>query len=351
MTIHFFTKGDINDATARFRGYFMADELKKLGVDAITHEPLIARSAYAFSISRYKEFVGNFKILFNLKNDDILYLVRTIYQLDFFILVVFFRVFFRKKFIFDFDDPKFFDFPIKMKILTKLSSTVIVGSHYLADWAKIYNNNVYIIPTSVPFDIYSEYTKQGFDKKEFINIGWIGIAPNHLENLKIIIPVFEKLLKNHFKFQFTLIGAISNKSVYDLFRPLIVAGLKIDFVDQLNWHLAYAAPSSIKNFDIGIMPLVDNDWNKGKCSFKAIEYMACAVPVVISDVGENKYLINHMQNGFLASSDDVWYNILQDLISKEDLRKKIGFAGQKTISENYTLAINAKKILDIIKKI
>ena len=349
MSIHFFTKGNINDATARFRGYFTADELKKIGVEIVMHQPLIARSVYALSFARCKEFANNFKILFNLKNSDVLYLVRTIYQLDFFILVVFFRIFFRRKFIFDFDDPKFFDFPIKMKVLTKLASAVVVGSHYLSDWAKIYNNNVYIIPTSIPFDIYSKYTNQHLGIKKIINIGWIGIAPNHLDNFKIIIPVFEKLLKNNFKFQFTLIGSMANKSVYDLFQPLSAAGLKINFIDQLNWCLAESAPSNIQNFDIGIMPLVDNDWNKGKCSFKAIEYMACAVPVVISDVGENKYLINDTKNGFLASNSDVWYNILQDLILKEDLRKEIGFAGQKTILANYTLAINAKKILDIIQ--
>lgn len=351
MTIHFFTKGNINDATARFRGYLMADELNKQGVQSIVHAPLISRPSYNFSMERLKEFGNNFKILFNLKSNDILYLVRTIYQIDFFLLVIFFKIFFRKKFIFDFDDPKFFQFPIKMKLMTKLADAVIVGSHFLADWAKKYNSSVYIIPTSVPFDVYSSYSNQHKDTDNLVNIGWIGIGPNHLENLQIILPVFSRLLKEGLSFKFTLIGSLGNKAVYDLFDNLRSDGLEVNFIDNLKWSEVNQSPSNIQKFDIGIMPLADNEWNRGKCAFKAIEYMACGVPAVISDVGENNYLVKNGANGFLAQDIDMWYNVLKDLILDVNLRKQIGLSGQKVIEQKYSLAVNAHNILNIIKEI
>lgn len=351
MAIHFFTKGNINDATARFRGYFMADELNKLGEKAIVHAPLISRPSYVFPVSRFREFSKNFKILAALKNDDVLYLVRTIYQIDFLLLVVFFKIFFRKRFIFDFDDPKFFEFPVKMKIMTKLADAVVVGSHFLADWAKKYNDHVYIVPTSVPFDVYSSFGNQHEDSEGEINIGWLGIGPNHLKNLELILPVFSRLLKDGMYFRFTLIGSLGDKAVYELFEDLQSDGLQTEFVDNLKWAQAEEVPKNICKFDIGVMPLVDNEWNKGKCSFKAIEYMACGVPTVASDVGENKYLIINGKNGFLVNDTDMWYNALKDLILDANLRKEIGLAGQKVIEQKYSLSVNVKEVISIINKI
>lgn len=349
MNIHFYYKGTINDATARFRGILMAKYIAGLGQDVFIHKPLQSRPSYEFSKERFKELIKNFKILFSLGKADVLYLVRTIYQIDFLLLVIFFKLVLRKKFVFDFDDPKYMEFPLKMKIMTKLANFVIVGSHSLKSWADKYNSHVYILPTSIPFDIYSKYTKVVSKNDNGLVIGWLGNAPNHINNLKIIIPVFEKLLKEGFKFNFTLIGSLTNIKVYKLFDDLKDKGLSIKFIDNLEWSDLEVVPKNIQNFDIGIMPLVGNEWNKGKCSFKAIEYMAGGIATVASDIGENKYLISPGQNGFLASTSEEWYNNLKDLLIDFELRKKIGLNAQETIKIKYSLEQNSKELLKIFK--
>ena len=91
--------------------------------------------------------------------------------------------------------------------------------------------------------------------------------------------------------------------------------------------------------------------NKKIVPIKIYEYMACGITTVASRVGENEFLINDGQNGYLASNLDEWYNNLVKLIQDSDLRKKIGLQGQLTIKNNYSLEVTAKKIIDLIRRI
>jgi len=83
--------------------------------------------------------------------------------------------------------------------------------------------------------------------------------------------------------------------------------------------------------------LPDDDWSRGKCGFKGLQYMALEIPTIMSPVGVNKEIIKHGENGFLANSDEEWINIISDLIKNPELRIKIGKAGRKTIIENYSV--------------
>ena len=96
----------------------------------------------------------------------------------------------------------------------------------------------------------------------------------------------------------------------------------------------------IASFDIGIMPLPDDDWEKGKCAYKLIQYMACGLPVVASSVGMNREVVNEGWNGFLANNFKEWCNALELLIQDEGLRKRLGQNGRKLVEENYTLESN-----------
>ncbi len=352
MVVHFFTKGDINSATARYRGFLVASELNSRGFETIIYQPPIWQPFFKISVARLKELWRHARILFFVKRGDVIYLVRTVYQYDFLLLVIFFKIFFGKKIIFDFDDPIFLrrNFRLRMIILTKLADAVIVGSHYLAEWAKRYNKKVFIVPTSIPFDIYAKNSKlynHGDGSK--LMIGWVGNAPAHYENLKILVPVFKELVKIGVQFKFTLVGSLRDNRIYQLFKS--INGLEVIFIDSLDWKNPENIARQISQFDLGLMPLVESEWNKGKCAFKAIEYMACGVAPIVSAVGENNYLIQEGKNGFLASSSQAWVNKIYNLSKDRALLKQIGRRAQLTIKDNYSFSANLPEIIKIIKSL
>jgi len=345
--IHFFTKGDISGATARYRGFLVAKELNLRGYETLVHEPPRWRPFFELSRARLKELQTNFKALLSVGSGDIIYLVRTVYQYDFFLLIVLFKIIFRKKIIFDFDDPIYLRNGLKSKmiILTKLADAVIIGSHHLAEWAAKYNKNVFIIPTSVPLEKYSNHTKIYRESGEFV-IGWLGNAPAHRENLKNLIPVFQELINRGLKFKFILVGSLGDKKIYDIFRRL--DGLNIQFVDSIAWENPEIIASQIQKFDIGLMPLLDTEWNRGKCAFKAIEYMACGVVPIVSPIGENVFLVQDGENGFLAKTAEDWTEKIKNLYENKECLQLVGRKAQLTIKNNYSFSANIPKIMAII---
>jgi glycosyltransferase involved in cell wall biosynthesis len=107
--------------------------------------------------------------------------------------------------------------------------------------------------------------------------------------------------------------------------------------------------STIFNFDIGVMPLPDNQWTQGKCAMKGLQYMALKVPTIMSPVGVNKKIIQYGVNGFLASTDDEWMICLEQLINDIALRNKIGEAGYQTVLHEYSVKANEKNYVTAIQ--
>lgn len=345
MTIHFFTKGPKTAASSRQRAFLVAEELNRRGIKAIVHQPPLVLCSTTPWPGKIKLIFQYLKIFAQIKKMDTIYLQRTIYNKYFFVLIILYKLIFRRKIIFDFDDAIYSHSFFKTKTLTKLADVVIVGGHSLADWAKQYNKNVHIIPTSVEFENYAKYTKKYNSSLNKIVIGWVGNAVGHYENLKILVPVFEKLIKADIDFKFVLIGALGSQKVYDLFRN--IEGLEVEFIDALDWGNPAAVPSHIQKFDIGVMPLVDNEWNRGKCAFKAIEYMACGIATICSAVGENNYLIKDGENGFLADTADEWVDKIKKIYNKSELLIKLGMEAQKTILKDYSFEANISKLMNI----
>jgi glycosyltransferase involved in cell wall biosynthesis len=106
----------------------------------------------------------------------------------------------------------------------------------------------------------------------------------------------------------------------------------------------------LMSFDIGIMPLPDDEWTKGKCGFKGLQYMALEVPTVMSPVGVNTEIIDHGKNGFIANNETEWLAILSQLINDAELRKHIGQEGRKTIVNKYSKSANLNKYLSLFNK-
>ena len=108
--------------------------------------------------------------------------------------------------------------------------------------------------------------------------------------------------------------------------------------------------NDLRSFDIGIMPLLDDEWTRAKCGYKIIQYMAVGKPVVASPVGVNREIIQDGINGFLAQGQQEWENILSELIHTPSLRAEIGRRGRETIKQKYSLKVNAPKVLSIIRR-
>ena len=106
----------------------------------------------------------------------------------------------------------------------------------------------------------------------------------------------------------------------------------------------------IHTFDIGLMPLTDTPWNRGKCALKVIEYMACGVPAIASPVGENNYIVKDGINGFLPSTIEEWVSVIEKLSKNYIFLEKLGVQARKTVEESYVYDIQLIHILDIIGK-
>jgi len=349
MKIHFYTKRDEKTGSSRQRAFLVADELNKKGVSADVHRPsgaLISETPWPRKMKLIWHHVVGFT---EIKKDDILYLQRPINNKYLVLLIIFYKLLFRRKMLFDMDDTVYVYLPYKTRFFTKMCDGIIVGSHYLYDWAKKYNSKVYIIPTSVTFEKYQAFTRDYSTRSEKLTIGWIGGANYHYDNLKLLVPVFQGLVEKSIPFKFILIGSSGNQKVYDLFNH--IQGLDVEFIDALNWSDPKAAPSNIQKFDIGLMPLVDDETTRGKCAFKAIEYMACGVATIVSPVGENPYLVQDGINGFLARNTEEWIEKILRISQDTELASRLGKAGQSTIKDHYSFDANVTKLIEIFPQI
>lgn len=251
-----------------------------------------------------------------------------------------------KKVIFDFDDAiwladtspgnKKWEW---VKDTTKFSanvtnaSVVIAGNAYLAEKAKQFNHNTVIIPTTV--DTHFHFPKPQLRNSETVIIGWSG-SFSTIKHFESVLPVLRKLKEKHqTKIAFKVLGDANY-----LNTELNIKGIA--------WSAATEV-DELNSFDIGIMPLPDDEWARGKCGLKGLTYMACGVPTVMSKVGVNAEIITNGVNGFLASSELEWFEQLDKLITDKDLREQIGTKGCETVKEKYSAEANKKKYFSVFK--
>jgi glycosyltransferase involved in cell wall biosynthesis len=250
-----------------------------------------------------------------------------------------------KKIIYDFDDALMYRSTgskhaysllrrVRFAYMMKHVDFVIAGNQFLKSEVLAYHLNVEVIPTAIDLSRYS--LKEGFRQGGPVTIGWLG-SGSTLKYLKSLLPTFEKLYREYPYFQI--------KMVCDQF-------LESDLAPMIKkaWSLE-EEESDLKSFDIGVMPLFDDLWSKGKCGLKILQYQSVGVPVVCTPVGINRDIIEDGVNGFWAQNEGEWRERLLKLIKEEGLWKEMGIKGRKTVERAYSLKVNAPRMLDVLSKV
>jgi len=238
----------------------------------------------------------------------------------------------RRPVIFDFDDAIYLlntteanrrfgwlKFPGKTATLCRISAHVVVGSSYLANYARQYNPRVTVIPSSVDTERYRPVNKSKSNGR--VVVGWTGSSTSQ-SYLEMFAPILRELVAR----------CDVEIRVHSDREPILPG---VPFVWR-RWS-AETEVEEISHFDIGIMPISDDQWARGKCAMKALLYMAMAIPAVCSAVGANCEVIQHGENGLLAKTPEEWLTYLEALINDPALRKRLGSAGRRTIEERYSM--------------
>ena len=300
-----------------------------------------------------KSIFIRFKDLQRAKNFDIIFIQREALLLG---SSYFEKQFFKKhKVIFDFDDSiwlldtspenKKFEFlknPDKTKINIAHSHAVIAGNQFLANYAKQFNKNTIVIPTTIDTEFHIPKPElRGFDSaqpdKEKIVIGWSG-SISTIKHFEMAISALKQIQTQYpNKIEIHVIGQGSYS------HP------EINVISK-NWS-SKTEVDDLNCFDIGIMPLPNDEWVKGKCGLKGLSYMACGIATIMSNVGVNSDIIEHGKNGFLAETEQEWVNCLSLLIENSDLRHKIGQAGRETVVKNYSVNAHKDTYVGVLKSL
>ena len=289
-----------------------------------------------------KSFIHRMKDARRTKDFDLVFVYREAYMLG---TTVFERRMARTgvPMIFDFDDSIWLNDtsegnqnlawmkrPEKTAEICQSATLVSVGNQYLADYAKQYNNNVFILPTVINTEYHKPSVAVPHNR---VCIGWTGTQPT-LKHYETAFPVLKRI-KEKYGDKVYLKGIMNSTT----WRSEI-ADTKI-----VQWS-AQNEIEELCEFDIGIMPLPDDKWSRGKCGFKGLQCMALELPVVMSPVGVNKEIISDGENGFLADSEEEWFEKLSALIDSVELRCSMGKKARATVEERFSVTAWADKVVE-----
>ncbi|MCS7281309.1 MAG: glycosyltransferase family 4 protein [Desulfobacterota bacterium] len=250
----------------------------------------------------------------------------------------------KKKIIYDFDDAIMFKNSLSenpyslrrmmsFRRIMRFSDLVIAGNSFLKEEALKFNSNVYVLPT--PIDG-SRYFQRPHKETGTVNIGWIGDhgSIHYLESYK---DVWEEIGKSYKNVILTIICDTSIETEHIKVNPV-------------RWSLE-TETEELSKIDIGVMPLFDDLWSKGKCGFKIIQYLGMGIPCVCTPVGINKDIVDDGIEGFWARTKEEWIEKLSLLIENPSLRRKMGEMGRKKVTSNFTVEVCAPKLVNYIRSL
>lgn len=226
--------------------------------------------------------------------------------------------------------------PAKTPRIIGMATHVIAGNAFLAEYARQHNARVEVIPTVIDTDRYVPVaTVPRADGK--VVIGWTGSLTS-TPHLMTAAPMLQRL-------QEELRGRIVFRFISD--RPVRIPGLEIE---QVAWNAA-GEPEDLAPIDIGIMPLPDTEWSRGKCGFKGLQYMGMAKAVVMARVGVNTTIVDDGVNGFLAGTEEEWMDRLRRLVADAELRRRMGDAARHTVEQGFSTVAWRDRYLELFNEL
>lgn len=274
-----------------------------------------------------------------LKKGDVIFVQRK--RLPFSVLLFLKRL--KKKILYDFDDAVMFKNSLSknpyslrrtlsFKRMLHYTDLVVAGNGFLKQEAEKYHGRVKVLPTPIDAE---RYQKKKNYKSDTVNMGWIGDhgSIHYMESYK---DVWEAIGRKYTNVVLTIIC--------DTFIDTKDITLR-----RIPWSYEREI-DDLMSLDIGLMPLFDDLWSKGKCGFKIIQYLGVGVPAVCTPVGINRDVVHDGVHGLWANTKDEWIEKLSTLIENASLREKMGGEGRRKIMDAYTVQTCAPKLIEWIKE-
>ena len=346
MKILVLSKYSRSGASSRLRMLQYFAFLREQGVEVLTQElfdeeyiqALYKKKSRVFLI--IKLFFVRFLFLIRKPRCDVIWVEKEIFPWMPYFVERFFFLWLQVPYVLEYDDAIFHSYDLnknhlirfllrnKHPQLIKSAKAVIAGNKYLVDFAmRAGCRSVRRIPTVVEA---SRYQPEN-NLNQTVVVGWIG-SPSTVRYLDIVKENLVKLSKLY-DFEFRVLGAFVD------WKDLNVKCIPWDERTEV---------AEIQKFDIGIMPLVDSTWEKGKCGFKIIQYMACGKPAVVSDVGCNEEIVLDQKTGFLVHTPAEWDFALATLITDVKLRQRFGSQGRQRFERFYSYESTREQVLEVL---
>jgi glycosyltransferase involved in cell wall biosynthesis len=294
-----------------------------------------------------KGFMKRFFILFKLREYDFVFIHREASPAGPPIFEWLLARVLRKKIIYDFDDAiwqtdrltestllRLIKWRSKVGTICKWSYKVSCGNEYLQRYARQFNSNSFVNPTTIDTNkVHNRYLHSHNRNQNVITIGWTG-THSTLKYLKEVETIFVRILDCNPHVEVTIIA--DKKPSFEFAFTLIPWSKETEINDLLT-------------FDIGVMPLPNDEWSQGKCGFKILQYMALGIPAIASPVGVNSQIIKDGVSGFLCNDEEEWFTKLTLLIHDKNLQRKLAIAGHEVVQKHYSVESNARNFLSFFE--
>lgn len=223
--------------------------------------------------------------------------------------------------------------PSEIRRIAEESALVIAGNDYIADWFRAHARRVEVIPTAV--DARRFVPRKARPADEPFRVGWIGTSSN-FDALRAI----EQPLGSFLDSRDAVLTVVADK-------PPHLDSIASRRVEFQRWSAAREV-EAVRRFDVGLMPVLDDEWGRGKCGYKALQYMACAIPAVVSPVGFNRKLVA-TGGAVAAGAGEEWAAVLDELFSDPEHRLTVGRAGRAAVEREFSCEVVSRTIARVLR--
>ena len=332
ISVLFCLRGDRRRASSRVRGYWIADELERLGLRCTLLNP-----------RRGADYLRMAAAL--LRHDVVIFQKRQA-SLDLLMLKLARRL--GCQTYYDIDDAPRGLNPKRLantEAIMRLADGVFAGSSNLVALARRHSAAVHLVPTGVMIANYAPRPEA--PSAAVPCLGWIGNGADYAPDLVAILKRPLERVAAVRPLRLKIVGACGVSELHTAFSG--IAGLEADVIDQIAWADPQAVQAEMADFDIGLYPLLDKEFNRYKCGFKALEYMARGLPVIASRVGGTSDIVGEGMTGYLASGEEQWCSALDRLTAAPGLCAEFGHQGRLRVEQDFATSRIAAGLLALFE--